>query len=164
MKAARARESGQAVAEVMFERFPMDLRLTGRRSNRRGASAVEFAIVAPVFFLLIFGMIEYGRLVMVQQILTNAAREGARRAVLQDATSAAVVSTVRNYLNRASINGNSPNLVITVSPAPESAQPSDETISVSLRLPYREVSWLPSPFFLGSTYMNAMSVMRRETF
>ncbi len=135
----------------------------GRR-KRRGASAVEFAVVAPVIFLLIFGMIEFGRLVMVQQILTNAAREGARRAILQDATAGAVIQTVRNYLTNCTINGNNPNLVISVTPAPEQAQATDETITVAVSLPYRDVSWLPSPFFLGSTTMNARSVMRRETF
>jgi len=36
------------------------------RRNRRATAAVEFAIVAPVFLLLVFGMIEYGRMVMVQ--------------------------------------------------------------------------------------------------
>src|SRR5205823_8867626 len=41
------------------------------RRNRRAAAAVEFAVVAPVFFLLVFGMIEYGRMVMVQQVITN---------------------------------------------------------------------------------------------
>ena len=48
------------------------------RKNRLAAAAVEFAVVAPVFLLLVFGMIEYGRMVMVYQILTNASREGAR--------------------------------------------------------------------------------------
>ncbi|HEY2761006.1 MAG TPA: TadE/TadG family type IV pilus assembly protein, partial [Pirellulales bacterium] len=33
------------------------------RRNRWGAAAVEFAVVAPVFFLMVFGMIEYGRMV-----------------------------------------------------------------------------------------------------
>ena len=42
------------------------------RRNRRGTAAVEFALVAPVFFLLVFGMIEYGRMVMVQHVITNA--------------------------------------------------------------------------------------------
>ena len=55
------------------------------RRKRRGAAVVEFAIVAPLFFLLIFGMIEYGRMVMVQQVITNASREGARRAVAKTA-------------------------------------------------------------------------------
>ena len=47
------------------------------RSNRQGAAAVEFALVVPVFFLMVFGMIEFGARIMVQQLLTNAAREGA---------------------------------------------------------------------------------------
>ena len=35
-----------------------------------------------MFFLMVFGMIEFGRAIMVQQVLTNASREGARVAVL----------------------------------------------------------------------------------
>lgn len=46
--------------------------------KQRGAAAVKFAASAPVFVLLLFGMIEFGRMVMVQQMLTNATREGAR--------------------------------------------------------------------------------------
>ena len=59
---------------------------------------VEFALVAPVFFLLVFGMIEYGRMVMVQQILTNASREGARLAVLDGITTGNVTAAVSDYL------------------------------------------------------------------
>jgi len=125
---------------------------------------VEFAIVAPVFFLMIFGMIEYGRLVMVQQILTNATREGARRAVLQDATTSAVKTVVTNYLTNASINGNNPNLVVTVTPDPAAATANDESITVKVSVPFKDVSWLPAPMFLKATTLNASSVMRRETF
>ena len=57
------------------------------RRNRQGAAVVEFAVVAPIFSMLVFGMIEFGRAIMVEQILTNAAREGARVAVLDSATS-----------------------------------------------------------------------------
>ncbi len=79
------------------------------RRQRRGAAAVEFAIVAPVFFLLVFGMIEYGRMVMVEQVLTNASREGARVGVLDPPTGQTslplVTSTVNNYLTSAGISG-----------------------------------------------------------
>ncbi len=47
---------------------------------------MEFAVVAPLFLVFVFGMIEYGRMVMVQQVITNASREGARRAVLDGAS------------------------------------------------------------------------------
>ncbi len=50
-----------------------------KRSTRRGASAVEFALVAPTFFLLVLGIIAFGRMLMVQEVLVNAARRGPAR-------------------------------------------------------------------------------------
>ena len=61
--------------------------------------------MAPVFFLLVFGMIEYGRMVMVQQVITNASREGARVGVLDGSTSTDVSTAVSTYLTAARISG-----------------------------------------------------------
>jgi Flp pilus assembly protein TadG len=49
---------------------------------RRGAAAIELAFVLPVFFLMVLGVMEYGRFLMAQQALDNAARNGARYAVV----------------------------------------------------------------------------------
>ena len=132
------------------------------RKKRHGASVVEFAIVAPVFFLLVFGMIEYGRLVMVQQVLTNATREGARQAVLDGATTADVKQVVVDYLHSSSISSADANDV-TVNPDPPSDADSGEAVTVSVSISFNQVSWLPSPMFLGGKTMNAQSVMRRES-
>jgi hypothetical protein len=43
---------------------------------------VEFALVAPVFFLLLFGVIEAGRFILYYETLANATREGARYAIV----------------------------------------------------------------------------------
>jgi Flp pilus assembly protein TadG len=48
----------------------------------RGATAVEFALLLPVLFLLLFGVIDFGRALNAQITLTQAAREGARLAAL----------------------------------------------------------------------------------
>jgi Flp pilus assembly protein TadG len=48
---------------------------------------VEFAFVAPIFFLLIFAMIDFGRYVYYVQVLNNAAREGARYAIVHGSNS-----------------------------------------------------------------------------
>ena len=55
-----------------------------RRFNKkqRGATVAEFAIVASVFFMMIFGIIEFGRLLYTHNALTDAARRGARYAAL----------------------------------------------------------------------------------
>lgn len=156
------RNSVLSTTSVPSQKFYMHRMRRIFRRNRRGASAVEFALVAPVFFLFVFGMIEYGRLVMVQQVLTNATREGARRAVLEGATNTAVINAVKSYLTTASINGDSPNVVIDISPNPELATPSQESITVTVSVPFNDVSWLPSPMFLNGRTMTARSVMRRE--
>lgn len=54
------------------------------RHDRRGAAAVEFALVLPVLMLILLGIIEFGRAWNVKQTLTDAAREGARVAVVAE--------------------------------------------------------------------------------
>ena len=48
---------------------------------------MEFALVAPIFFFVIFAIFEFGRSVYVTQVLANAAREGARYAIVHGANS-----------------------------------------------------------------------------
>lgn len=131
------------------------------RFKRSGAAVVEFAIVAPLFFLLIFGMIEYGRMVMVQQVITNASREGARRAVLDGATTAGVVSAVNEFLDSAAVDSDAADVI--VSPDPPETAGFGGAVTVTVQIPFAEVSWLPSPMYLGSTTLTAKTSMRRET-
>lgn len=49
-------------------------------TRRIGASAVEFAVVAVPFFVFVFGIFEFGRLVLVKDLMTEASREAARLA------------------------------------------------------------------------------------
>jgi hypothetical protein len=128
------------------------------RKNRRGAAVVEFAVVAPVFFLLVFGMIEYGRMVMVQQILTNASREGARLAVLDGIAVTDVTTSVDSYLNGAGITGADVTVTTNAPVPPDFA----ESMTVRVEIPFDQVSWLPSPMYLNSYQMSAATTMRRE--
>ena len=56
--------------------------LYNKKNNQRGAAAVEFAIVVIIFITLIFAIIEFGLLMFNKQIITNAAREGARYGIV----------------------------------------------------------------------------------
>jgi Flp pilus assembly protein TadG len=65
--------------------------ISARRRHQRleGAAAVEFALVLPLFALLLLGLIDFGHFFFTMNTITNAAREGARRAVVtSDATGA----------------------------------------------------------------------------
>jgi hypothetical protein len=57
----------------------------GRRSGGRGQALTEFALVVPFFLLVIYGIIEFGRYVYTVEVLNNAAREGARYAIVHGA-------------------------------------------------------------------------------
>jgi Flp pilus assembly protein TadG len=75
-----------------------------RRSDRRrscGAAVVEFAFVAPVFFMLLFGCLEYCTYLTTKSIVENAVREGARFAVVHtaDKVTADVQAVVTQYLS-----------------------------------------------------------------
>jgi Flp pilus assembly protein TadG len=136
--------------------------------KRRGAAAVEFAFVAPVFFILIFGMIEFGRMVMVQQILTNASREGARKAVLDGSTATDVNNTVIALMADAKIAVDA--TYITINPANPGSANFGDPVTVTVKVPFSEVSWLPAPMLLSflpegksDITLTAQTVMRRET-
>jgi Flp pilus assembly protein TadG len=129
------------------------------RPGRPGAAAVEFAVVAPILVLFAFGMIEFARVMMVEEVLTNAAREGCRKAVLPGSTSSDVTTVVNNYLTNSGITGaNAP----SVSPAPDSANAGD-AITVTVSVPFNNVSWLPVPMFLGGKTLSATVVMCKES-
>lgn len=136
--------------------------LVPRRRNQcgsqRGVAAVEFAIVAPVFFLLVIGFIELGRGLMVQQILTNASRVGAREAIGLHSTTAKVEEVVTEYAEGASVTG----IDIEISPSPATAKAGDE-ITVTVSVPYADVTWVPSPWFMTGN-LEAKSTMRKEGF
>ncbi len=65
-----------------------------RRTADDGAAAVEFALVLPLLLLIIFGIIDFGRMYNAQERVTEAAREGVRAAVLTPADPAAPAARV----------------------------------------------------------------------
>ena len=71
---------------------------TSLRKNERGAALLETAITIPIILLITVGIFEFGRAYQTWQVLTNAAREGARIAILVDKTDAEVQTVVKNYI------------------------------------------------------------------
>jgi Flp pilus assembly protein TadG len=78
-----------------------------RRSWRdeRGAELIEFALVTPLLLLIMCGIFDYGFLFQRYEVLTNAAREGARLAALPGYTTADVTARVNAYLTAGGVPG-----------------------------------------------------------
>ena len=163
---ARSFNPEMTLADDEGPKHPFKLEKVSRlcRKHRRGVAAVEFAIIAPVFFLLILGMIEIGRGVMVQQIITNASREGARLAVLPETTATEVTDRVEEILTASGINGASTQ-ILGESGGPIDPQNSGygEVIKVVVTVPFSSVSWLPgADKYLAGRDLTATTVMRGE--
>jgi len=72
-----------------------------RKLNEQGVAAAEFALVLPVLLLLLFGTIEFGMMMYGREIVTNAAREGARAGIVQGPpkrTGGQITTIANNYL------------------------------------------------------------------
>ncbi len=63
-----------------------------------GQELIEFALVLPLLLLVLLGIIEFGLLFQQYEVVTNAAREGARIAVLPTYTKADALTRINQYL------------------------------------------------------------------
>ena len=72
-----------------------------RKNNERGSTLVEFAIGVTVFVMAMFAVLEFGRALWIHNALSDAARRGARYAVLNTAGSADQVKNIVVYGNAA---------------------------------------------------------------
>lgn len=102
--------------------------------GERGQSLVEFAIALPVLLAIVIGIFEFGMAWNQRQVVTNAAREGARDAVIQTSSAAQVQNTVGTYLTSAGLD---PALAtITLSANVGGAGVIGQPVSVQVSYPY----------------------------
>ncbi len=138
--------------------------LTRNRRPGMGASAVEFAIVAPVFFMLVLGLIEMGRACMVLEQLTESARRACRVAVVDGTSSAIIQQTAIDYLTSVGIQGETAGVSINDQPLntiEAMNMPSYTEITVVVTIPVGSCTWLPGGLFLSGT-LSGQYTMRRE--
>lgn len=93
-----------------------------RLKSERGTALLETALTLPIILLVSVGIFEFGRAYQMEQVLTNAAREGARVAVLPNSDVGAVQDRVRAYLNSGQIpNAGSASIDVTAVDIPMGA-------------------------------------------
>ncbi len=141
-----------------------------RKSSRRGAAVLEMALVLPIFFMVVLGIIEFGRAMMVGQMVTNAAREATRLAIVDGSTNSNVEDWVEEFLNSAlGVNAADVTVDIDVTAAPGNDDPLDEIgnaqsrdlVTVAVSVPFDKVSYLPGNYLNGKQ-LSAQSAMRHE--
>lgn len=123
---------------------------------RRGALTVEFALVAPLVFFIVFGAVEFARLNMLVNSMENAAYEGARRGIVPGATVAAVRAQSQQILQAVG----AVNATITVSPGVITNQTPNVTVTITL--PLNDNAWV-TPRFTKNAILSRSCTLNRET-
>jgi Flp pilus assembly protein TadG len=85
-----------------------------RSTSEKGAALIEVALTLPLLLIVAVGIFEFGRAYQTQQVLTNAAREGARVAVLPNQATNAAQTRVTTYLSAGQLpNADSATVTVT---------------------------------------------------
>ena len=135
-----------------------------KMGDKKGVSAVEFAIVLPVLILFLFGIIEFGILFYDKAVITNASREGARAGIVyrypDPVTAAEIEQVVRDYCAGHLITfATTPTLTINTTPGSAAGDP----LTVTVEYDYQ---FLVLPNFVtaltGGINLAATTVMRME--
>jgi Flp pilus assembly protein TadG len=113
-----------------------------KRREDGGAAAVEFALILPLFAMLVFGMIQYGFYFLTAETANSSARETARRIVVGDCWSA---SDRDDFAEK-----HAPRMTsVVVSPAPVSPGPAGNTVgaevTVTVTADANIINFLPMP-------------------
>jgi Flp pilus assembly protein TadG len=124
-----------------------------RPAARHGVATVEFALLLPFLVTLLLGVWEVGRMIEVNQVLDNAAREGARVAAGGQATNDQAQQAAIDYLK---CNGlPTQNVVVTVadltSPGTDASGATQlDQLQVQVSIPFSDVRWSTLALFLSA--------------
>ena len=140
------------------------------RRRRRGATAVEFAMVAPVFIVVLVFCAEFARMSIVRSSAQNACYETARFIMAEGATVADGINTANAILGRI---GNV-NADITINGADGSLdadgntigeiQDADRTVQVQIIIPLAENTLILPGNFFGDRSVGAQVTLRTERY
>jgi Flp pilus assembly protein TadG len=139
--------------------------MRSRGSDERGAVLVEFALSLPLLVLLIVGIFDFGFLFQEYQVVTNAAREGARMAVLTGYSDTDVQNRVAAYLDAGGVTGSPTTTVADDVITPPSGTPFTTKV-VTVTLPHTFTYLGPIATLFGATFgtvtLTASAEMRAE--
>ena len=126
---------------------------------------VEFALIAPLLFLLILVLIEMSRANMAMHSLQEAAREGCRTAILSNTSTEDVQNKMNAILISAGIPPDRVDIDIT-NLAGNSINPGDadqwEPVTVTVSAAYNDLNWVPVPRYFGGLQLSASITLPRE--
>jgi Flp pilus assembly protein TadG len=131
-----------------------------RSKKQEGVSLVEFSVLAPLFVVLLFSLVEFGMSVYSKEVITNASREGARLGVVYATprkTTSDIKTAVQGYLTKSGFTA-TPTIAVTGAGGASGSQ-----LTVNITYPY---TFQVLPHFVssltGTLNLNAKTIMLME--
>jgi Flp pilus assembly protein TadG len=121
------------------------------------------AFVAPIFFLLVFAVVEFGRAVMIKHSLTEAARAGARTAALASTINTGTAEdAARKYLQQTMTDSfDLTQCRINISPDGLGTLPTGTTVTAQVEVNFGDVTWI-TPSFMNNSVLRGEASMTKE--
>jgi Flp pilus assembly protein TadG len=145
----------------------MAVMLRSFRQGESGAELIEFALVLPLFLLVTAGIIDFGFVFQQYNVITNAAREGARLAAVPNSSQDAVKNRVNAYVKAGGLPATATTQVDALRLATVPGGPMYNGVKVTVTYPcqFLAIGQIASWFgkVVGPPTLKAQSIMRHES-
>jgi Flp pilus assembly protein TadG len=131
------------------------------RRSERGTAIVEFAVIAPMLFFLVFGLIDFARALAYYNDLTQLAGQGARAAAVNrnpDGTSTPTATSIQSQLAANAANGELKNGIVVCITHASTTLPNYVTVKTKYRFPFLKLLKIGA----GTFTLSATSTMLEE--
>jgi Flp pilus assembly protein TadG len=115
-----------------------------------------------VFFLIVLGLIEMCRVLMVCHMLHEASRRGCRAVVVEGTANTDAQTAIDNYLQVNYVNGYSTTVLVNDAVANANTANADDEVTVQISVPISSITWIPGQTYFFSGTVTEQYTLRRE--
>lgn len=133
----------------------------GSPSARRGAAAMEFAVVSLVFFTFIMALFELGRGLMSDYLLVNAARQGCRAGIVPSCSTDSIKQATNTALANSRVTGATVSVQVNGAETEASSAQTGDRISVVVTVSWTNLTWMPFTRYIPGN-LTGKYTLRRE--
>ena len=132
------------------------------RRPRRGAAAVEFALVLPFLRVVLLGLFEVSRVLIAKEAMSNAAQRAARTASLPGMTNTQLQADVEDIMAASSLSGYTVTVLVNDAAGDVANAKRNDKLSVRVSMPTSKVLLIASIFIPPATVQSETVVMLRQ--
>lgn len=131
------------------------------QAKRRGATAAEFAIVAPILVATLLGIIELSRGLMTVHLLTLSAQAGCRAGIVSGKSNSDISTAAYAALANTGISGETASVLVNEGTLDASTAATGDEITVKVQVPFSSISWIPGSKYLSGN-LKGQYTLRRQ--